>query len=151
MSKKHHNQTHGMSKSRTYTTWAEMKQRCLNPNDPMYYRYGGRGIKVCKRWMDSFEAFLEDVGERPDECTLDRLDSDRDYEPGNVRWATALQQARNRSNNVNITFQGKTMCISAWAEELGLPRKTVEKRINYYGMSVEEALTRPVRGRKVPQ
>lgn len=140
--------THGMTNSPTYWSWVEMKQRCLNPNDPSFARYGGRGIAICEHWLNSFENFLADMGPRPDGCTLDRIEVNGNYGPSNAKWATPKQQARNRSNNVLLTFQGETMCISAWAERLGLPRKTVEKRINKYGYSTEKALTTPVRRAK---
>jgi hypothetical protein len=79
-----------------YSTWCSIKSRCLNTNSQRYRDYGGRGIKICDRWMDSFEDFLKDVGERPEGRSLDRVDNDGDYEPGNVRWATAYEQANNR-------------------------------------------------------
>ncbi|MBO0736547.1 MAG: hypothetical protein J2P48_08265 [Alphaproteobacteria bacterium] len=79
----------------TYTAWANMKARCGNPNRPDYKFYGGRGITVCDRWRQSFSAFLDDVGECPPGYSLDRIDNERGYEPGNVRWATRTQQMRN--------------------------------------------------------
>lgn len=82
--------------SSTYTVWSMMKQRCLNPKATDFKYYGERGITVCDRWRESFEAFLEDMGERPEGLTLDRVDVNGNYEPGNCRWATAAQQSANR-------------------------------------------------------
>lgn len=84
--------------SGTYFTWTAMKQRCTNPNAPNYGRYGGRGVSICRRWLRSFSDFLNDVGERPEGKTLDRIDPDGNYEPGNVRWSTPKEQANNRRN-----------------------------------------------------
>ena len=140
--------THGLSKSGTYETWAMMKRRCYNPGDSSFGNYGGRGIGVCHRWRWSFGTFLEDMGERPDGTSIERIDNDGQYEPGNCRWATNTEQARNRRSNKMLTFQGETMCVSAWAERIGLPRKTLEKRLNRHGYTIEEALTLPLRARR---
>jgi hypothetical protein len=89
--------THGMSSTPEYFAWAAMLSRCHNPANPRYDDYGGRGITVCDRWRADFAAFLADVGRRPSPAhSLDRIDNDRGYEPGNCRWATAYVQARNR-------------------------------------------------------
>lgn len=92
------NTTHNFSKSLTYITWASMKGRCNNPNNKSYRWYGGRGIKVSPHW-DNYENFLKDVGQKPDGKTLDRIDPDGNYEPGNVRWATTEENHQNRRNS----------------------------------------------------
>jgi hypothetical protein len=90
------NKTHGMSKSKTYKSWVSMIQRCENQKNHNYHRYGGRGVTVCDRWRASFDDFMADMGERPDGMTLDRVDNDGSYEPGNCRWATPAEQSSNR-------------------------------------------------------
>lgn len=89
--------THGLSHTPTHRSWAMMKARCYNPRSGSYRHYGGRGIEVCDRWLNSFEAFLKDMGIRPKGTSLDRYpDNDGNYEPGNCRWATQKQQIANR-------------------------------------------------------
>lgn len=97
--------THGRSRTPTYTTWASMLQRCRNPNNPSYPRYGGRGITVCERWLD-FAYFLEDMGERPDGHSIDRIDNEGNYEPSNCRWATPAEQNANQRPN----WRGSRIC-----------------------------------------
>jgi hypothetical protein len=129
--------------SPTWISWRAMIARCHNPGASDYVRYGGAGITVCDRWRESFQAFVDDVGERPDEMTLDRIDPAGHYEPGNVRWATSRQQGRNRRTNKLLTFQGRTLTEAEWAEETGISRAAIAYRLRK-GWSVEDALTTPI-------
>jgi hypothetical protein len=129
----------------TYRTWANMLTRCRNPKDKQYHRYGGRGIKVCERW-ESFSSFLADMGMRPDGKSLDRIDNEGNYEPGNCRWATVKQQSRNRTNTPRILFNGKMISTAELAELHGLPRRRILARIKR-GLSVEEAIVPQKLGR----
>lgn len=136
------NERHGHYKdgkpSRTYASWQAMMNRCYREQDKSYARYGGAGIRVCDMWH-LFEHFLSDMGERPPGLTLDRLDASKDYEPGNCRWATAREQAREKRRM--ITFQGVTLSVSDWARRLGVSRDTLSSRLNKKGWTVEQALT----------
>lgn len=130
----------GKSKHPLFHTWHGMLERCNNQNGDRYKRYGGRGIKVCERWANSFEAFVEDVGPRPSpQHSLDRYpNNDGDYEPGNVRWATQQEQMRNTHRSQWLTFNGETKFINDWAEQLGITRQALHQRLQR--MPVEEAL-----------
>lgn len=112
-----------------YMVWKGIFSRCYNPTTKGYHRYGGRGIKVCERWR-SFINFLDDMGERPEGMTLDRINNDGDYEPGNCRWATYQQQAQNKSTNVNITINGETHCLAEWSRRSGISDSVLRKRLN---------------------
>lgn len=138
--------THGQTKTATYQAWRGMRDRCENPSNSSYKNYGGRGIKVCQRWLESFENFFADMGARPTaKHSLDRFpDQDGDYEPKNCRWATWTEQQRNKRNNSLLTYNGKTQCISAWAEEKGISPAVLYARICRYKWSPDEALTRPI-------
>jgi hypothetical protein len=138
---------HGMAGTPTYTIWKGLKKRCYNEKTEAYRNYGGRGIRVCDRWLDpenGFVNFLEDMGERPsDNHEVDRYpNQDGNYEPGNCRWATHTEQARNKRNNKLLTHNGKTQCVAAWAEELGMRQTTISDRLRR-GWSVEKTLTAP--------
>lgn len=135
--------------SAEYETWRQMKQRCLNPRSRHYKNYGGRGITVCPEWRDSFELFLEHVGRRPSPLhSLDRIDNDRGYEPGNVRWATAVEQQRNRRGLRLITAFNKTQSVAAWCEETGLTHATVLARLNKGWTDPVQLLGPPSRRRR---
>lgn len=124
------NEQHRGSYLPEYLVWCNMRYRCTNPKHPKYPRYGGRGIVVCARWMDSFASFLQDVGQRPFvEASIGRIDNDGNYEPGNVRWETRKQQQRNMSSNRMVTIEGKTQPVSAWEEESGINRGAVRYRV----------------------
>ncbi len=125
-----------------YHAWANMVQRCTNPLATHYAAYGGRGIGICDRWRQSFEAFIADVGPRPSAAhSIDRIDTNGHYEPGNVRWATATQQQRNTRRNHLIEAFGQTKPLVEWAELTGLCYVTIVNRIRA-GWSPERALTK---------
>jgi hypothetical protein len=125
--------THGQKGSRTYETWKAMRQRCLNPRNPSYPRYGGRGITICDRWL-SFENFLTDMGERPEGKSLDRINNDLGYSPNNCRWATNKEQSRNRRSCVYVQ-DGVT--LTEHCERHGLVYSTVHGKLSR-GRSLEE-------------
>jgi hypothetical protein len=136
---------HGMSKSPEYQAWRSMRARCSNPSFTEYAIYGGRGIRVCEEWCQSFEAFLAHVGHRPGPgYSLDRIDVNGNYEPGNVRWATRREQQQNMRKNVNVTYNGETLCISEWARRIGIDHKTLASRLAS-GMTVADAMKPPTR------
>jgi len=139
---------HGYSKtSRIYTAWESMKTRCTNPKCEQYPNYGGRGIKVCALWAESFESFLSDMGPAPTyKHSLDRINVDGDYCPENCRWATPEEQARNKTTTQRLTYQGKTLTIMEWSNILSIPYKTIWARIKL-SWPIERVLTEPVRAR----
>lgn len=129
--------THGNAGAKVspeYSSYDSMKQRCLNPNHPQYKYWGGRGITICQRWLDGFENFLSDMGKRPSmRHTLDRFpNKNGNYEPGNCRWATDLEQARNTRRNNNITYNGVTKTITEWSDETGISLPTLRRRMKLY-------------------
>lgn len=139
--------THGYSNTPTFTTWQGMLNRCNAKTNTNFDKYGGRGITVCSRWL-KFENFLEDMGERPDGHSLDRIDVNGNYEPGNCRWATQHTQSNNRRDNVIIEFRGEQRTIADWSRHLGINPITLGHRLNTYGWSVERALTTPVQKKR---
>lgn len=145
----HASAKHHMHGTPEYRAWRGLKYRCLNPNSGSYSRYGGRGITVCQEWADSFEAFYRDMGQRPPGTSIDRIDNQRGYEPGNCRWATPVQQTRNRELVIWFERNGVRKRLIEWCEELGINYYTAYGRIFKRGMSFEEAITRPIR--KMPK
>lgn len=139
--------THGMVGTPEYRSWQHMKERCLNKKSKSYPAYGGRGIKICQEWIDSFEAFLKSVGNRPStRHSIDRFpDNNGNYEPGNVRWATASEQARNRRTNNIIELNGQQKTLAEWSESTGISVYTIMSRLYQSKWSVEKSLTTPVR------
>lgn len=131
--------SHGMSGTPTYTTWQAMKDRCFNPVADNYKDYGGRGITVCDRWIDSFENFFTDMGIRPKGKTLDRIDNNKSYSPKNCQWSTSKAQANNRRNSKIINYRGFSLTVTEWAGKIGIKTGTLYSRI-YRGWPIEKAL-----------
>lgn len=120
---------HGMTKSRTYKSWDAMKQRCTNPNSPDYYRYGAVGVKVCDRWLNSFENFLADMNVRPPGTTIHRYPKlAGNYEPGNCIWGTDEEQSSSKVNTQYLTYNGETERLVVWAEEMNIPVDLLRRR-----------------------
>jgi hypothetical protein len=130
---------HGMCDNPTYSIWSNMKTRCLNSKDLRYPGYGGRGITICGRWL-KFENFYADMGKRPTGMSIDRINNNGNYEPGNCRWATSKEQAQNRRNSLSITYLGETKAISEWAKLFGIKYGTIKWRLKK-GWPVEKILT----------
>jgi len=128
-----------------YKSWMSAKARVSNPNTDGYEHYGGRGIKMCDRWLESYQNFLSDIGRKPTpKHTLERKDVNGDYEPANCIWATMSEQNNNRRDTERITRNGRSMTVTQWCRELDLNPQTVFLRL-FYGWDVERALTAPIR------
>lgn len=125
---------HGLSGTRTHRIWKNMRQRCMNPHNPSWLRYGGRGIQLCDRWKESFENFLSDMGESPNGLSIDRIDNNGNYEPANCRWATSLTQGRNTSTvklSMSIAKELRNLYASGVRpmhiqKQFGLKRRTLQ-------------------------
>ncbi len=135
--------THGMRNSPEYGVWAGMLNRCRNPRVRCYPNYGGRGIKVCDRWL-KFENFFADMGSRIDGMTIERINNNGDYTHENCRWAKPIEQYRNRRDNVYLTFQNRTLTLAEWGRALGFPETLVRDR-RRAGWPVDRILTTPKR------
>ncbi len=121
-----------------------MKKRCLNPKEPAYPNYGGRGITVCERWLGSFQNFLDDMGECPEGLTIDRVDNSLGYYKENCRWATDLEQGNNTRRNVIKEYLGEKMTVSQWARRLNIPTTAIYHRLDR-GWTFAKIVTTPVR------
>lgn len=135
--------------TRTYYAWRSMRARCLNESNDSWSNYGGRGIAVCDKWINDFDAFYDDMGEAPDGKSLDRIDVNGNYEPSNCRWATMKEQANNKTSNKIIEHDGEVMTHAQWADFLGIGRDTLHKRLTVYKMPLELALTKGIMIREV--
>jgi hypothetical protein len=134
---------HGAYGTPEYSCWIAMRKRCYNISNASYMRYGGRGISICERWQ-RFENFLVDMGLRPStKHSLDRIDNNGNYEPGNCRWATNKQQQVNRNSVRLLTFKGEALPLSDWSVKLRIPRATIRQRLDN-GWTVERALTQDI-------
>lgn len=144
------NTTHGMSKTRIYRTYKHMKERCYSKTDKRYSEYGGRGISVCDEWKNDFMSFYNWAMNNgyKDNLTIDRIDVNGNYEPGNCRWATWKEQENNRRNNRLITYNGQTKTAMEWSEICGIHSLTIIKRLNS-GWNVKDSLFKPVRKRGI--
>ena len=142
---KDRNIKHGLHGSKIYNAYISMINRCYNEKNENYKNYGGRGITVCDRWKSSLEDFISDMGESDKGLSIERIDTNGNYEPNNCKWATQKDQARNKRNNNIIEFNGEKMCESAWAEYLNIKRSTLRNRLTIRGWSIEKSLTTPVR------
>jgi hypothetical protein len=142
------NRTHGQSQTALYKIWAGMIQRCTNPNVLAYPDYGGRGITVCEKWQQ-FEGFAADMAPRPHGATLERIDNDKGYYLDNCQWASRKAQARNRRSSRVLTFNGQSLTVTEWAEQLGVKSSLIFVRLDR-GWSVERALSTPAFGISAP-
>lgn len=141
------NTKHGMHNTKIYKVWTSMLQRCENPNEKAYENYGGRGIKVHPKWH-SFEGFWEDMKSGYSEgLSLDRIDVDGDYEPGNVRWATRFEQQNNIRANVHVVIDGEEMTVGEASQRFGIDSNVIRSRLRL-NWSHEEAVKIPVGGKQ---
>lgn len=143
--------THGMTKTKFYKTWERIKYVCNVHTSGCYYKYGSKGIKVCKHWNkfenfqdDMYESYLEHTKEFGEKNTqIDRIDCTKDYKPSNCRWVTLVEQANNKRNTRYVTYKGETKSISDWAREVGIKRSNLYRRIFDYKWDLDRAMTKP--------
>lgn len=138
------NLTHGMSHTPEYKVWRAMLNRCCDPTNDQYFNYGGRGITVCDRWLNSFECFYADMGPRPgDEYSIDRRNNEDGYHPGNCQWVTLEEQHNNKRTNVYYFVNGQRKTVAQLSREHGIPETTLRLRLSR-GMSAEQAINHPL-------
>ncbi len=129
-----------------YKCWLHIRSRCSNPKNISYKHYGAKGIRVAAVWQNDFDSFLLHIGPRPStDHSIDRIDSKGHYEPGNVRWATEIEQQNNHSRNKFLTYNDRTLTVSQWAREQNIPMKVLHNRLVTLTWSVARALSTPVR------
>lgn len=138
---------HGMSSYPEYPIWVAMRNRCNNPNNVNYKNYGGRGITVCSEWNKSFSSFIEDMGRRPKNCELDRIDNNKGYSKENCKWNKRYQNVRNKRNNINVVYKGQNFIAKDLTKKLGIKYQTFIARIKNLGWSVEKAITKETRNK----
>lgn len=139
-------QYHGMNRSPEHVAWKAMKQRCYDPNFKQYKDYGGRGIKVADEWLHNFAAFYEHVGTKPTpKHSLDRINTNEDYKPGNVKWSTPIEQGNNTRRNRLVEHKGETYTLAEWSRITGIKYSVLADRINKCGWSIEKSLTTPIK------
>lgn len=134
------NTTHGRAYTRTYKIWAGMLKRCRNPKSKQWSDYGGRGIEVCEKWH-TFENFYADMGDCPDGYSIERIEVNGHYEPGNCKWATSKEQSRNRRDRKRYDYNGESFTLAEWSEKTGISVSSLWARLKF--MTIEEALTLP--------
>jgi hypothetical protein len=139
-----HGQTPGKGRHPLYSSWQQMISRCTNTSHGRYRDYGGRGVGVADRWL-SFAAFVEDMGDRPPGHQIERIDNEKGYTPDNCRWASRIDQARNKRNNRMLAYQGLTLSVAAWADVTGIRESTIRRRLAL-GWAAERALATRVDG-----
>jgi len=137
---------HGLARSKEYNAWSDAKRRCFDATSPQYHNYGGRGITMCLEWAESVERFVSDMGKCPPGLTLDRINNNGNYEPGNCRWTTMKVQANNMRKNIFLTRNGETLSLQQWAVQTGIPYRVLYARI-YHKMNVD--LFQPLKTRRL--
>jgi len=135
--------THGLSKTRAYSSWKEMKKRCYVKSSEFYKNYGGRGFTVCDHWLNSFANFFADMGERPIGHSIERINNNLGYMPSNCKWADSFEQANNTRKIIRFEYQGFNLTTSQWEKKLEYPKGTILRRIKF-GWSVERILTEKI-------